>query len=100
MRGGEVSITRDCLFFRFILSLLRALSLSSVEKVDIILILIVSLPMLRIGNVEFVIAYIKEEQMKDKLYIFCFIGEQFSNLRYCDGRTHLNKILFDFWFRY
>lgn len=56
--------------------------------------------MLRIENVEFVIAYIKEEQMKDKLYIFCFIGEQFSNLRYCDGRTHLNKILFDFWFRY
>lgn len=58
-----MSITRDCLFFRFILSLLRALSLSSVEKVDILLILIVSLSMLRIGNVEFVIAYIWEEQM-------------------------------------
>lgn len=50
-----MSITRDCLFFRFILSLLRALSLSNVEKVDILFILIVSLSMLRIGNVEFVI---------------------------------------------
>lgn len=55
MRGGEMSITRDCLFFRFILSLLRALSFSSVEKVDILFILIVSLLMLRIRNVEFVI---------------------------------------------